>query len=1393
MDCIQTQESQSEPKPSPIGNKPGTPRNIGQRAVPDQGVGCIQTENLFQIIKCVRSEFWLSETDGCYFKKIVFINDLLGACYCQIMDCTIPGSIDLAKVKFDAQCEDDYKHNFTLLQEAFKKQGITEGIPVEELIQGDVKTNSEFLKWFKIFHLTSKNQKAMKNNQDISPNPASPPPPRTYEMPLSWDGRRFGSLYTEKWKETFDWAERSTLGDDYTFCTSCQSNLHTINKGLVELQRHSETKKHKKGTNLYEGNKSQNKTTKLPLPCSDAAVRFIRSRSNFAPMNGKKLSKHFLYCTLGRRYPKDIASVCRHTPYCVYVYEEVSVGKDQHVSVMLVGFYDLQTAAHSIRFLDAFDSESGDQTASIVFQTLEKFELPAENLAAVYVSGDSQSSAQICSELRKLNPILISIGPLYSIADAACCAGVKKLSGLVQQLLSALEEQYFSSSIQSDELEALLDSVYDEKSSTSFLDIGCLKFCRLISKILEMWTDLTRHFSSRHDKEAELICSQLKDPKVKATFLFLRKALKPLQKFQTQTLEDSWTSMLLILKEASSLLSTYTSCFLQQSAAARYLEEHDSRILRSKKSLLSSPDLNLGGKEVEDALRACDEPAALPHFCEQALSFYAALTGCIAEELPLSVKAMRSIAQLLSPQSWLKVTSAQVKELGTQLGVCNSADEIRQLTEEFLDCKSTREVASHAGTTVDSLKQHWSRLLDGAKPASLFRRLVLTLLSLPCPPLDPKQVLSQVCQDQTSTFANRFRKPFFNVHLHLFSLSFSELDLLKAALRPCEVRLIKIDLGFFLLFSLQDGKGFPVGDLVWGRVKSLSLWPGMVTPWKSKTSPVGMRRVEWFGDGMISETNTEGLLPFSTFSKSFCKNSYASLPMYKKAIYEILELAAERSRKSFADAEGDKEKELKLMLEWAFEGFLPTGPEGFAPPSFSVQKEPSEISEDSPPKKRKYLSKNRTSTSAVTCNRDFCLSCSSMEVDVQHPLFEGGLCLRCKENFSETLYRYDEDGYQSYCTVCCAGLEVVLCDNVNCCRCFCKDCLNILIEDGTFEKLRDTETWNCFMCTPSQCKGNLQLRPDWSVRVQDFFANSSALEFEPHRVYPSIPVAERRPLKVLSLFDGIATGYLVLKHLGFKIERYIASEICDDSIAVGMIKHEGKIEYVNDVRTITRKHLAEWGPFDLLIGGSPCNDLATVNPNRKGLYEGTGRLFFEFYRILNLLRPREEDNRPFFWLFENVVHMNARDKTDICRFLECNPVLIDAIDVSPAHRARYFWGNLPGMSRRVATSLDDKVNLQDCLEIGRVAKFDKVRTITTKTNCMRQGKTGQLPVIMNGKDDSLWCTEMELIFGFPKHYTDVNNMSRMQRQRVLGRSWSVPVIRHLLAPLKDYYACEERV
>lgn len=49
----------------------------------------------------------------------------VGACQCQIMDRVVPGSVDMSTVKFDAQSEDDYRHNFSLLRHAFRKNSIT--------------------------------------------------------------------------------------------------------------------------------------------------------------------------------------------------------------------------------------------------------------------------------------------------------------------------------------------------------------------------------------------------------------------------------------------------------------------------------------------------------------------------------------------------------------------------------------------------------------------------------------------------------------------------------------------------------------------------------------------------------------------------------------------------------------------------------------------------------------------------------------------------------------------------------------------------------------------------------------------------------------------------------------------------------------------------------------------------------------------------------------------------------------------------------------------------------------------------------------------------------------------------------------------------------------------
>lgn len=126
-----------------------------------------------------------------------------------------------------------------------------------------------------------------------------------------------------------------------------------------------------------------------------------------------------------------------------------------------------------------------------------------------------------------------------------------------------------------------------------------------------------------------------------------------------------------------------------------------------------------------------------------------------------------------------------------------------------------------------------------------------------------------------------------------------------------------------------------------------------------------------------------------------------------------------------------------------------------------------------------------------THSLDFCLSCGTANIEIFHPLFEGSLCLKCKvihcdfpaeitavvhrywfihvlyvstccsplqENFTETLYRYDEDGYQSYCTICCAGLEVILCGNASCCR--------LELHKHTFSVLNAIKLMNCLHLWP---------------------------------------------------------------------------------------------------------------------------------------------------------------------------------------------------------------------------------------------------------------------------------------------------------------------------------------
>ncbi|XP_056155542.1 DNA (cytosine-5-)-methyltransferase beta, duplicate b.3 [Lampris incognitus] len=1296
--------------------------------------------------------------------------------------------------------------------------------------------------------------------------------------------------------------------------------------------------------------------------CSETLMQFIRKHwsgdgqtdkriaGNPDPQGSpkpEKVSLRMISHFLGPNHPADIAVACSNTPYCLYLYRGVNLGERQSANIVLIGYFDQQSGVKALRLLDAVkvhvnsnphvgqtdmnahskvDSQLSSNTNTVavesylLIKTLKNFGLLLSNLAVFCCdSQDQEENREFVSHLRAFNPGLISLCGLTGLTGRACHTGVTASFGHVLELVRSLHHHYTTCTSTNDSLKELFANTEPYDPSLP-LSAQCLFFGRVVQKIANTWRDLAEYFQSLvKTGDARQIAAQLLDPKVKLGVLFLSEALEPLCAFK-----EVWQWKIGDLAEMLQLLftlsHTYTMRLLTPSTGEHFLQKRDLALLHDTTKLPSALGINVGAP-AHDFLSLQSETGELrKEFLANVAAFYKAVTESLAESFPeqLSELTLRNIAILLKPACNNKVSKSSsriVLELGIQLGLCSPrSKEAHQLTQEYVQYFSTveqKEDGRGAGAY-----QYWTKALQSMGQDSILRRLFLILLALPSS-ICRELVFAKVFSSSTSTDSLDMKDDLKTPPRQEVSRTMAKPNLRKKRKSSEAGNNNSGEEEADKDCLTDDGKiwenctEYGEEEIIWGKMEgNYSLWPGYIRPWRVRPPQPEWRLVEWFGIDTCSQVSVEELRPFAAFAQCFCAKSFATVASYKDAISHALQVAARRCNKKLSEIH-DNEELLRVLLDWAFGAFEPTGPDGFKPNAVSTGKickmrkrllmmeTPSspcplsvkesfnsslkqayvsleklsinvldkfsgspktaetfvgEIAKEAgrkekvargegekekvekvhkkkknslgelngnlspeylPPLKKKHITKvyakakdqdcvyvqpdqNHREETIVRIMKNkldieaFCLCCGTKDIEIFHPLFEGGLCLRCKDNFTETLYRYDDDGYQSYCTICCYGMEVILCGNDSCCRSYCLDCLNILVGPSTFECLKEIDPWICYLCQPHGQHGALIPRKDWSIRVQELFANNSAMEFEPHRVYPSIPANQRRPLRVLSLFDGIGTGYLVLKDLGFKVEKYIASEICDDSISVSNVNHEGKIIHVNDVRLVTKDHIKQWGPFDLLIGGSPCNDLSIVNPLRKGIYGGTGRLFFEFYRILHLLKPKENDPRPFFWLFENVTFMNTHDKVNICRFLECNPVLVDAVKVSPAHRARYFWGNIPGMNRPITASQNDKLKLQDCLEVGREAKFTKVRTITTNPNSLKQGKNvSLLPVLHNGKEDNLWITELEKIFGFPKHYTDIRNMNRQQRQKVLGKSWSVPVIRHLFAPLKDYFACEE--
>ena len=83
-------------------------------------------------------------------------------------------------------------------------------------------------------------------------------------------------------------------------------------------------------------------------------------------------------------------------------------------------------------------------------------------------------------------------------------------------------------------------------------------------------------------------------------------------------------------------------------------------------------------------------------------------------------------------------------------------------------------------------------------------------------------------------------------------------------------------------------------------------------------------------------------------------------------------------------------------------------------------------------------------------------------------------------------------------------------------------------------------------------------------------------------------------MNVLSLFDGISCARIALDNLDINIEKYYASEIDKHAINVSKSNYPDII-HLGDIKDVKAKDLPK---IDLLIGGSPCQDLSNA---QKGL------------------------------------------------------------------------------------------------------------------------------------------------------------------------------------------------
>lgn len=119
-------------------------------------------------------------------------------------------------------------------------------------------------------------------------------------------------------------------------------------------------------------------------------------------------------------------------------------------------------------------------------------------------------------------------------------------------------------------------------------------------------------------------------------------------------------------------------------------------------------------------------------------------------------------------------------------------------------------------------------------------------------------------------------------------------------------------------------------------------------------------------------------------------------------------------------------------------------------------------------------------------------------------------------------------------------------------------------------------------------------------------------------------------IRVLSLFSGIGGAEVALHRLGIQLKAVVAVEISEVNRNIlrswwEQTNQRGTLVDLADVQDLNADRLEQlihsFGGFDLVIGGSPCNNLAGSNRHhRDGLEGQESKLFYDFFRIMDSVK-----------------------------------------------------------------------------------------------------------------------------------------------------------------------------